>query len=76
MKLGMQVGLGPGDFVLDGDQAIPKKGDTSPNFRPMSIVWPMVARSATAELLYEKSQVRAVRRVAQNTCEPTESESA
>jgi len=27
MKLGMQVGLGPGDFVLDGDPApLPKRG--------------------------------------------------
>ena len=29
----MEVGLGPGDFVLDGDQFPPKKGGTaSPNF--------------------------------------------
>ena len=39
MKLGMQVGLGPGDFVLDGDPApLPKKGAEPPNFRPMFIV--------------------------------------
>jgi len=41
MKLGMQVGLSPGDFVLDGNPAPPpkKKGGTvAPNFRPMSIV--------------------------------------
>jgi len=31
MKLGMQVGLVPGDFVLDGDSA-------PPNFRLMFIV--------------------------------------
>ena len=38
MPLGMEVGLGPGDFVLDGDPApLPKRG-TTPNFRPMSIV--------------------------------------
>jgi len=37
MPLGMQVGLGTGDFVLDGDAA-PPKGGTAPNFRPMSIV--------------------------------------
>jgi len=30
MPLGMEVGLGPSDNVLDGD--------TAPNFRPMSIV--------------------------------------
>jgi len=26
MTLGMEVGLSPGDFVLDGDQPLPKKG--------------------------------------------------
>jgi len=37
MPLGMEVGLGPGDLVLDGDPAPPpQKG--GPNFRPMSIV--------------------------------------
>ena len=36
MKLGMQVGLSLGDFVLDGDPAtLPKKGAESHNFRPM-----------------------------------------
>jgi len=36
----MEVGLGPGDFVFDGNPAIPsKKGTpTPPNFWPMSIV--------------------------------------
>jgi len=42
MKLGVQVGLGPDDFVLDGDPASPpQKGwvrSSFPNFRPMSIV--------------------------------------
>ena len=40
MPLGVEVGLGPGDIVLDGDPASPsKKGGTAlPNFRPMSIV--------------------------------------
>jgi len=37
MPLGMEVGLGPGDFVLDGDPAPPSsKGEAeTPNFRPM-----------------------------------------
>ena len=36
MPLGMEVGLGPGDFVLDGDPAPPQKnGTTPPNFRPI-----------------------------------------
>jgi len=34
MALGMEVGLGPGNIVLDGDQAPPpkKKGGHSPQF--------------------------------------------
>jgi len=39
MPLGMQVGLGPRDTVLDGDAAPPpQKGAEPPNYRPMSIV--------------------------------------
>jgi len=34
----MEVGLGPGDIVLDGDPA-PQKGGTAPNFRPMPFVY-------------------------------------
>jgi len=38
MALGMKVGLGQGDFVLDGDPALPRqKGGTAPNFGPTSI---------------------------------------
>jgi len=37
MPLGMEVGVGPGDIVLDGDPVpLPKKGaQQPPNFRPM-----------------------------------------
>jgi len=40
MLLGMEVGLGPGDFVFDGDPATPEKRahPPPPNFWPMSIV--------------------------------------
>jgi len=40
MALSMEVGLGPGEFVLDGDPATPRKyGTPTPiNFWPMSIV--------------------------------------
>jgi len=31
MPLGMEVGLGPGDFVFDGETAIPEKGHTHPH---------------------------------------------
>jgi len=38
MPLGMELDLGPGDFVLDGDPvALSQKGGT-PSFRPMLIV--------------------------------------
>jgi len=30
MPLGTEVGLGPGDFAFDGDQATPTKGHTHP----------------------------------------------
>jgi len=36
MPLGMEVGLGSGDFVLDGNPALPpKKGAEPPNSRPV-----------------------------------------
>ena len=38
MLLGVEVGLSPGDFVLDGDPAPYPKRDGAPNFRPTSIV--------------------------------------
>jgi len=41
MPLGMELGLSPGDFVLDRDPALPspKRGQSPlPNFRPISIV--------------------------------------
>ena len=40
LVLGMEVGLSPGDFVLDGDLVpFPKRGRSPlPNFRPISIV--------------------------------------
>jgi len=39
MPFGTEVGLGPGDIVLDEDPAPPKKGaQQTPTFRSMSIV--------------------------------------
>ena len=39
MPLGMEVGLSPGDNVLDGNPAPPPpKGAQPPNFWPMSVV--------------------------------------
>ena len=42
MKLGMQVGLGPGHTVLDGDPALlPQSGtEPPPNFWPISCGMP------------------------------------
>jgi len=38
MPLGMEVGLGPGHIVLDGDTPPPKGGRGSPNFCPC-LLW-------------------------------------
>ena len=37
IPLGSEVGLGPGDVVLDGDPVPPKRG-RAPSFRLMSVV--------------------------------------
>jgi len=50
MALGMDVGLGPGHIVLDGDPAFPQTGAQSPIFGP-SIVAKRSPISATAEHL-------------------------
>jgi len=36
-RLGTEIDLGPGHIVLDRDPAPPRKGHSSPPFRPMSI---------------------------------------
>jgi len=41
MKLGMQVGLGPGNTMLDGDPTPPKQGHRPPIFGPC-LLWPNV----------------------------------
>ena len=52
MPLGTEVGLGPGDIVLDGDPAPPRKrAQQARNFRPMSIA-KRSPISATAALLF------------------------
>jgi len=40
MKLGMQVGLGPGHIALDGDPGdpAPPQKVTAPNFQPMYVL--------------------------------------
>ena len=52
MSLGTEVGLGPGNIVLDGDPTSPRKWAHQPlAFRPMSIVAKRSPISTTAELL-------------------------
>jgi len=50
----MEIDLGPGDIVLDGDPAPHGKGHSSPtpHFRPMSVVVKLSPTPATAELLF------------------------
>ena len=52
MPLGTEVGLGPGDIVLDGDPSPPmERGTAAPSFWPLSIVAKRSPVSATAEHL-------------------------
>ena len=55
MPLGTEMGLDPGDIVLDGAQLPPpkKRGDMAPSFRPMSIV----ANSRPSQLLLSSCQM-------------------
>ena len=49
MSLRTEIGLGPGDIVLDGDPALPEgKSTEAPTFRPLSIV---VKRSPSQQQL-------------------------
>ena len=50
LPLGREVGLGPGDFVLDGNPS-PQERDTAP-ISAMSIVAKWSPISAVGELLY------------------------
>jgi len=66
MPLGTEVGLGPGDIVLDGDLALPKKEHSTSTFRPMSIVAKRSPISATAGQLYKRSPKKSVVLVLRN----------
>jgi len=46
-ETGMQVGLGPGHTVLDGDPATPPQRGTAPKFRPISVVAKWLDEDAT-----------------------------
>jgi len=54
MPLGLEVGLGPGDIVLDEEPAPPTERGTAappPNFWPMSVMAKRSPVSSTAELV-------------------------
>jgi len=52
MPLGIEVGLGQGDFVLNGNPATPKRG-TTPNFWQMAIAQGSVESLPAAAQSYE-----------------------
>jgi len=55
MPLGVEVGLSPGNFMLDGDPAPPTEKVTA-STRPilgLCLLWPWSPISATAELLFK-----------------------
>ena len=52
MPLGMEVDLGLGHIVLDGDPVTPRKGHSSPPLYGPCLLWPLSPISATAELLF------------------------
>ena len=48
MPLGTEVGLGPGDIVLDGDPArLPKVGHSTPNIGPRVVAKQLMEQGAT-----------------------------
>ena len=50
LSLGTEVGLSPGDIVLDGNPDLPTERGTAPaTFRPMSVVAKRSSISATAD---------------------------
>jgi len=54
IPLGTEVGLRPGDFLLDGDRVPPsKKGHSSHPIFGRCLLWPRSPISATDELLYK-----------------------
>jgi len=57
MPLGTEVGLGPGDIVLNEDPAPPWKTAQQPSLFGPCLLWPQSPVSATAEILYEKTRM-------------------
>jgi len=62
MPLGTEVGIGPGDIVLDGDPgdpAPPKKVHGTPTFGPMSIVAKLLDESR-CHLVWRQTSAQAI----------------
>jgi len=71
LTTGTEVGLGPGDIVLDGEPAPPPAAERAqhpPTFRPMSIVAKRSPISATAELPKLKLYSTAVLKIQCDQC--------
>jgi len=66
MTLGMEVGLGPGDFVLDGYPApsTQKGAEPSPNFRPVycgqTAAWIKMPLGTEVALCYMGTQLLSI----------------
>jgi len=56
--LGTEADLGPGHIVLDGVPALRERGPAVPHLFGSCLLWPRSPISATAELLYNITQVR------------------
>ena len=67
MPLGMEVDLGPGHIVLDGDPAPPERGTAAPLFSALSIVAKRSPISATEEHSLKLDGVRSPLSVFQPT---------
>ena len=57
IQLGTEVGLGPGDIVLDGDRAPPRKGAQQPPLFGPCLLWPN-GRPSQQPLTYCLRQAR------------------
>ena len=68
MPLGMEVGLGPSDFVLDGDPAPhPKRGQSRLQFSA-HVLWPSGYMDQDATWLAAGVVVSVIRRMNEVTC--------
>jgi len=61
MPLGTEVGIDPGDIVLDGDSAPPRNGHSSSRLFGPCLLWPKRSPiSATAQVLFFRIIINSV----------------